>query len=210
MPELTTVSWFPVVTLLLGFFTKSLSDWAQHRHTTEREREAREAARREQRFQQRIAFQRQTLLDLQDALMQLARTTGEMHFHDKKAFRETGRWQKQLYGEDLAERDRVANARTAMLGVRVADASVRDLLQQFKNQCTASILSENEEASECSLRKMGLVFESLNQRIGEILRKLEEDEEANDGRGNSPISKPGVIGSSETFPLSSIPKRPVR
>jgi hypothetical protein len=38
----------PIITFLLGFGTKRLTDWAQHRRTVERERAARKATRREQ------------------------------------------------------------------------------------------------------------------------------------------------------------------
>jgi hypothetical protein len=171
----TSVSWFPVFTLLLGYITKSISDWLQHQRTGEREREAREAARREQLFERRSTFQRQTLLDLQEALMQLARTIGEMNSRDNVTYRDTGKWQRQLYGADLAEGNRLANARTAMLGVRVRDDSVRDLLQQFKDHCTAVTMSASQADCERSLRSMSAVFVTLNQRIGEVLGKLDDD-----------------------------------
>jgi hypothetical protein len=83
MPEITTSSWFPVLTLLLGYATKSLTDWLEHRRNTRREREAREAVRRDQRFERRTSFQRQTLLDLQEASMQLARSVGAIHIKIK-------------------------------------------------------------------------------------------------------------------------------
>jgi hypothetical protein len=125
-----TSSWLPVATLLIGYLTKSVSEWVQyrrasarermqHEYTSEREREARDALRRDQLFERRNTFQRQTLLDLQENLTLLGRTIGEMSIHDRRAYRETSEWQKQLYGDDLAERNRVAQARTGMLGVRV-------------------------------------------------------------------------------------------
>ena len=87
-----TVGWFPVLTLLLGYAVKAASDWLQHRRTSERERQAREAARQDQLFERRTTFQRQTLLDLQEAVMRLARSSGAMHHQDVMAFRKTGKW----------------------------------------------------------------------------------------------------------------------
>ena len=107
--------------------------------------------------------------------MQLARTTGAMQHLDKMAYRQTGKWQRQLFPEDLSENHRLANARTAMLTVRVRDESVRNLVQEFKDQCTHATRSATEKESERALMDMGTVFETLNERIGEILRQLDDE-----------------------------------
>jgi hypothetical protein len=94
MADFTTTNWFPVLTLLLGFGVKSLSDWVDHRRMVERDHAARGAARKEKNLERRIDFQHQTLLDLQEACMQLACSTSAMHHQDIMAFRNTGVWQK--------------------------------------------------------------------------------------------------------------------
>jgi hypothetical protein len=68
-----------VGTLLLGYLTKSISDWFDFRRVSKREREAREEARRDKLFERRVEFQRATLLDLQGELMNLVRTASQMH-----------------------------------------------------------------------------------------------------------------------------------
>jgi hypothetical protein len=176
----TTVGWFPVFTLLLGYAVKAVSDWLQHRRTSERERQAREAARQDQLFERRTAFQRQTLLDLQEAALQLVRTAGAMNHQDVMAFRKTGKWQKQLYDEALSEDSRLANARTSMLAVRVRDDSVRDLMAVVKNHAWNAGMCASLEEGDRALNAMAAEFEKLNQRIGEILRKLDDEP-------NSPI-----------------------
>jgi hypothetical protein len=176
MPD-AAAGWFPVFTLLVGYVTKASTDWLQHRSTAERERQAREAARRDQLAERRAAFQRQTLLDLQEAIMQLVRTAGAMHYEDVMAFRTTGKWQKQLIGEELAEKSRLANARTSMLAVRVRDDSARDLVQIVKDHATATVMSGSQEEGDRAMASMGAAFEDLNQRIGEILRTLDDIEQ---------------------------------
>jgi hypothetical protein len=166
--------WFPVFTLLLGYAMKAFSDWLQHRRTTEREREARAAARQDERANRRVAFQRQTLLDLQEAMMQLIRSAGAMHHRDVMEFRKTGKWQKQLFGEELNENARLANARTSMLAVRVRDDPVRDLVQTVKSHAIAAAMCGSQEEGERAMTAMGAAFEQLNQRIGETLRKLDD------------------------------------
>lgn len=176
MADTAAGGWFPVFTLLLGYATKAVSDWLQHRRTSERERQAREATRQEQLAERRSTFQRQTLLDLQEAMMQLVRATGAMHHQDVMAFRTTGTWQKQLFGEELAENSRLANARTSMLAVRVRDDSVRDLVQAVKNHATAAGMCASQDEGQRAMAGMGDAFEKLNQRIGEVLRKLDDAE----------------------------------
>jgi hypothetical protein len=169
MPD-TPAGWFPVFTLLLGYATKAVSDWLQHRRTSERERQAREAARLDRLSERRTNFQRQTLLDLQEAVMQLIRTTGAMHHRDVMAFRKTGEWQKQLFGEELSENNRLANVRCSMLAVRVRDDSVRDLVAVVKSHAGDAGMCASQEEGERAMRAMAAESEKLNQRIGELLR----------------------------------------
>ena len=169
-----TVGWFPVFTLLLGYAVKAATDWLQHRRTSERERQAREAARRDQLFERQTTFQRQTLLDLQEAIMQLVRCAGAMHHQDVMAFRETGEWRKQLFEEELNENARLATARTSMLAVRVRDASVRDLVAVVRSHSVNAGLSASQAEGDRELYAMATEFERLNQRIGEVLRKLDD------------------------------------
>ncbi len=171
--EETTVGWFPVFTLLLGYAVKTFADWVQHRRTSEREREARQEARQDQLFERRTTFQRQTLLDLQDAMMQLMRTTGEMHHQDLMDFRKTGQWHKQLYPEDVSEDNRLANARTTVLGVRARDESVRGLVAAVKDHAPRAGVGRSKEECEREIDAAMVEFERFNQRVGEVLRELE-------------------------------------
>ncbi len=128
----TTVVWFPVVTLILGFAISSISDWVKNRRESERERDARREARREQLSDQRRNFQRETLLVLQEAIQDLARATGAAHHQDEMAFGTTGRWQRQPLGEELNQQVHVANRRVLLLAVRVRDESLRDVVNRFR------------------------------------------------------------------------------
>ena len=68
------------------------------RSTVEREREARNATRRDQLFERRATFQRETLLALQEAASDLGRATGRISHLDTMAVRTTGK--TQLLPED--------------------------------------------------------------------------------------------------------------
>jgi hypothetical protein len=177
MPDITTSSWFPVVTLLLGYAAKSLDEWLGYRRNARREREAREAVRRDQVFERRTSFQRQTLLDLQEAAMQLARSVGAINHQDKLAYNSTGEWSKQQLPDDLSEGNRLAQARTGMLGARVRDDSIRELLAKLKTHSQETISSPSREDSERALKSMALAHDELNQHIGEVLRKLDDEQD---------------------------------
>src|SRR5262245_2512538 len=113
MPDGT--GWFPVLALLLGYALKAFTDWWHRRRTSKRERESTDEALSSHFLERRIAFQRQTLLDLQEAVMQLMRTTSVINLQDSAAFRETGQWHKEGLGDELSENHRLASARATML-----------------------------------------------------------------------------------------------
>jgi hypothetical protein len=180
----TAVSWFPVVTLIIGFAISSVSDWLKYRRDSERERAARIETRRDQRSEQRRNFQRQTLLELQEAVQDLARASGATHHHDEMAFRQTGRWQRDPLSEELNDQFFQANRRVLLLVVRVRDESLRSTVQRFKtltNQTATfergnSTDSDLRDASNAALQGAVTLIEQIHERIGEILRTLDDEE----------------------------------
>lgn len=173
---LEPAGWFPVFTLILGYVTKALSDWIQHRRTLERERETRPEIRQDVATDRRIQFQRQTLLDLQEAAMGLARNTGSMNHLDVMGHRTAGIWHGQRYPDDLNENHALATARTSMLVVRVDDAEVRELADAFKTSASEATLSKTAANADSWMMKMAKSFDELQQRIGIVLRELNQDE----------------------------------
>ena len=65
--------WLPFATLFIGYGVKSFEDWIQHRREMAKDRDTRLATRHDQRVASRITFQRETLLQLQDAIQARAR-----------------------------------------------------------------------------------------------------------------------------------------
>jgi hypothetical protein len=166
----------PVLYLLLGYGTKALQDWLQHKRTLERERETRRALRQDAIAERRTQFQRQTLLDLQPALMDLARQAGKMHLHDLTDYRTTGTFHSQAYPDDVNAGFGSAAALTSMLAVRVNDAEVRVLTAAFKSAASDIGGAKNPDDSMACFVKMSRSFESLQERIGVVLRELDEDD----------------------------------
>ncbi len=174
MPNLAGL--LPVSYVLLGYGIKYLDGWLQHNRTLERERETRSALRQDAIAERRTQFQRQTLLDLQPALMDLARHASKMHLHDLTGYRTTGAFHLQAYPDDANQGFGLAAALTSMLAVRANDAEVRVLTAAFKSAASDISGARNPDDSIASFVKMSRSFESLQERIGVVLRALDEDD----------------------------------
>jgi hypothetical protein len=174
----SAVGWFPIVTFLLGYGIKAASDWVQHRRTVERDRETRKETRRDRLAEDRRRFQRETLLALQEATMEQIRTTASMHHQDEMAFRKTGLWQKQLFGEDLSQQDHLAMRKTVMLSQRVHDDSLRELLDRFRAYSAQTTISIDKDSSDAAMSNMARHFEQIQGRIGHLIRTIDDDEDS--------------------------------
>jgi uncharacterized coiled-coil protein SlyX len=185
----TGTGWFPALTLLVGFATSSFAEWLRQRYankreraaaeaTREQEREARESERRIQLFERRTSFQRETLLNLQDAIVKLARATGRMQHLDLMEYRKTGNWGKQPIPSDLNDDAHQANVIIMVLKARVRDDLIREMTGTFQSQANLVAISRSEQASKEVSDKMVGELGPLHERIGEVLRKLDDDEDS--------------------------------
>jgi DNA-binding HxlR family transcriptional regulator len=93
------------------------------------------------------------------------------------AYRSTGKWGKQLLSDELDEGARLAQARTGMLAARVRDDTTRELTDKLKNRASDAIVARTPEDSERAEIDVTLIYTELNQRIGEVLRKLDDAEQ---------------------------------
>jgi hypothetical protein len=170
-------TWFPVVTLIIGAVLKAVFDMMTDRRTARREREARQDQRRDALRLKRVEFQRATLLELQKAISQLARFTGQAQHQDLLAYRGSGAGRKQLLTEEVNQGFLSAQTSVGRLRVRVRDQRVRQLAELLSTACTNVVLSTNEAASEHALRQVTSALTDLQEQIGAILRNLDDDED---------------------------------
>ena len=167
-------TWFPVLTLVLGYVLKAVSGLIDKR-TLHRERVARDATRQAQIYERHVTFQRQTLLDLQDALNDLARATAALHVENEKIYHQTGDWNMQDHTEAASENSRVAFRRMSTFRVRVRDDSVRELALKFGNLSSEVTTGNDRSMSFAALSGAFRVAEGLNECIGQSLRKIDDD-----------------------------------
>tara|TARA_Y100000780_G_C13673711_1_gene413385 strand:- start:287 stop:802 length:516 start_codon:yes stop_codon:yes gene_type:complete len=130
------------------------------------------AAASHEREEQARAFQRDTLIELQDAVHDELRAITLLYMADEVAYRETGTWGRKMLGEELNNQVRLAGRRTLLLSERISDENLRDHLK-----CLRSLLTEVQMAREAALAEsthiaamsMGI---SVMEHIGTVLRSL--------------------------------------
>jgi hypothetical protein len=182
-----TPYWFPVVTLLLGAVGGYLADALRDKRATRREAAAAERAdRREwataqrQRDVARDAFQRETLIELQDWLGKLGRATGASMHHDEMEFRSSGQWGRSLLGEEWNRAHHEALVNVNRLRVRVLDDDVRQVVQEFSSVCVDVLLGSPADMSDDEGRMRAMhamdrvtaLTPGMHELIGERLRQL--------------------------------------
>jgi hypothetical protein len=169
--------WLAPVSLAAGVVGtlggQGLREWL----TSGREREARAA----EREVARQAFQRDTLLELQDEVLALLRNTAQLHSHHVNVYRATGQYARDRVPEDLDEESRLAIARVNRLRQRVIDDDLRQHLAAVRNLCTlVTRPAQMQEGSEAEIAARGeqawfeLAAESrdVEDHIGAVLRGL--------------------------------------
>jgi hypothetical protein len=168
-----------ILSVLAGFGAKWAGDALDDRRRSRREREARKEARRDLLRQRRSDFQRQTLLDLQEACMKLIRNAAQQHHADIMAFKQTGKWQRHLLPAEVNEAGGEAQRATAVLTVRILDPEIRKLADELKSACAGLGKVDSLATGDGLLEHAGAIHDALNRRIGETLRTLDtEDDQA--------------------------------
>jgi len=92
--------------------------------------------------------------------------------------RKTGQWGRHLFPDDLDNDAREAGVKTLMLMVRVRDDSIREMMKTFRDQANQVGICLTENESRQARDRMFAVLEPLHERIGTILRRLDEDDDA--------------------------------
>ncbi|MET4675887.1 MULTISPECIES: hypothetical protein [unclassified Luteibacter] len=163
-------TWFPVITLILGAALKGMGDFILEGQKAKREIQARLESNAETRRARAVDFQRETLLDLQEALQGMARATGRTNFEDIMNYRATKKWQSTRLSEDASAKFQEFAVKVTRLRVRVEDDETRNMTAEFSNRCTSVSRASDENDSDLKLAEAIQVFSKLNERIGDLLR----------------------------------------
>jgi hypothetical protein len=178
MEAISPSVWFPVVTLVVGLLLKAMFDsWTENRKAGF-DRESRIEKRKEILLLQRIDLQRKALGELQEAIADMMRSTSLIQMSDVVAFRQTGEWGKAFSPEGVSESARENFRKVSLLRVRVSDENVRSMASKLSSLCTAVTLAKSEEHSDNEWSIASALYGATNDKIGEVLRSLEHQEQA--------------------------------
>jgi hypothetical protein len=129
-------------------------------------------ARTEARQDQRDDFQRQTLLELQEAVARFARAAGRAYDHDWKAHEETGTWGRRLLGPELDEEFLAAQVSLRLLAERIRDDQLRPLAYGFSNRGVLVTIATSKELATTRMDDWMESLTKLQDRLGEVLRSF--------------------------------------
>lgn len=165
-----------VISVLAGGLLTAGSAWLNDTRLNERERERRREERRDRLASRRNEFQRETLLALQVACQRLIRNAGASLHHDIVAYRTTGKWQKGLLPNGLSDEQLDLNTQTMLLATRVRDEEIRRLSEELRIRLTHVFQTSGEAEAEFILMSAGSIQAPLLERIGQLLRNLDDDD----------------------------------
>ena len=131
---------------------------------------AAQEARREARQDQRDDFQRQTLLELQEAIGRFTRAVGSIHNDDLTAHHTTREWSRTRFSGDSNDDFLGALSRLQLLTERARDDELRRLVTGFQNR---GVLVTTSASRDEATKRMDDWMERLGDvqdRLGTVLR----------------------------------------
>jgi hypothetical protein len=117
-------------------------------------------------------FQRETLVDLQDALHNELRAISLVYQADEVAFSNTGSWGTSLLGENLNNSAHEAGRRILILAARVADDKLREKLKIIRRIATEILLARDKAIATDAMNRLASEGLSTMDDIGDVLRAL--------------------------------------
>jgi hypothetical protein len=117
-------------------------------------------------------FQRNNLLDLQDAMHDAMRMITRAHLEDTEAYRRNGEWGKALLSDEVNDGVRTAMRRVSILIERVADDSIRSDLKNLASMSGPVLFAKSQRQAEASYEAIGNAAQDVLQRLGAVLRSL--------------------------------------
>jgi hypothetical protein len=129
-------------------------------------------ARADVRRDQRDGLQRQTLLDLQEAVYRYSRAVLRGFNQDLEAFKVSGKWAAALLGSELDDELRDSLVRLRLLMERVRDDELRALINELADEGAMVGIQPTREAASKSNDLAFEKFKGVMDRSGVVLRPL--------------------------------------
>jgi hypothetical protein len=124
-----------------------------------------------ERLERSRAFQRETLLELQDTIQIAMRFVGQVFHAGAMDFKRTGKWGSEPISDEIDEGLRRANMRLTALIERVADDSLRAACRDVHSKMNLHRPRGERDAAAMFTDAVRASHEIMRQ-LGEALRKL--------------------------------------
>jgi len=153
---------------LVGAFASIATTYIQSRHSEA----LRNVVTKEERDERRRAFQRETLIELQDVLHDLCRMVIRGHLEDNAHYRKTGAWGQNLLSDEVNEGQRVLRGRAMLLTGRVSNEELRRSIRaSLETLVSLSMARSYDEANRWHIQ-MNNESPGVLEAIGHELRSL--------------------------------------
>lgn len=123
-----------------------------------------------ERLERANAFQRETLLELQEAIHDALRLAHRAYIEDCDSLRKGSPWSKAMLGEELSESIRLAFRKAALLIERVADDAVRLQIKTLMTTANQAMLATSEAEARAHLERCQEQAERGFELLGNVLR----------------------------------------
>ena len=131
------------------------------------------AARNAELLENKRAFQRETIVELQDAFHNAIRNISVAHLEDRRAHASGAPWGKDLLPNDLSEQIRLSNRRVMLLVERVHNDQLRDLVKSVLAEANAVTTATSSEAEAVArLDRATMLSVRAIELSGTVLREL--------------------------------------
>ncbi|RZU02472.1 hypothetical protein [Rivibacter subsaxonicus] len=151
---------------LVGAIASIATVWISNNHAVSLQRSASDIDREERRR----AFQRDTLLSLQDALHDELRLVTRVYLADKRSFANSGEWGTQLLDDELNESTRLAGRKALILLDRVTDDELRRDVANLRSAMSNLTLANSAKSAETLFRDITERAPITMKQIGKGLR----------------------------------------
>ncbi len=167
----------PIFTFVSGFGGSLSIEELRERRSGRREAsrlraeaEARAEERAALREEARAAFQRETMLELQEAAQKLLRSSLQITRADQARFETNGEWPPRPVGGAVPEDARLQAGRVHLLKSRVHDASIRESIDSLMDLYVRVVRPKTAKGQAAALQRMAELLDQANERVGQLVR----------------------------------------
>jgi hypothetical protein len=174
----TNVSWLvPTMTAFGGYVSGLLVEWFRDARAYSREREAKATARSESRTDRRRDFQRQSLLDLQDAICEMVADVRQVYLEEAAQMLGGREWSKVAASVETSTKTMNSRDRVIKLRARIRDDQTHKLTGDVLVAIARLLAATSDEVAKKTLSEVEDSLRIACERIGATLRTFDEAEE---------------------------------